>query len=754
MEITLTDEDLRFEEEVQRAPYSVSAWQRYLAHKRKHSVSDVRPVYIVYERALQRVPGSYKLWKQYLDLRVGRVHRLNPAVHADEHTKLTLCFERALLHQRRMPRLWLDYCGHAARQADVSAARRVFDRALRALPVTQHPRVWERYEAFAVRVGGVTCRRVYARLLRVWPERGAAYAAACEARGEWAEAARALVDEIDGGRSDERDAWRRLAHVLRRQPDALGARTERVVRDGIRRQGESAGALWTALAMYHGAGGRAERARDVFEEALRAAHGMRDFAQVFDAYAAWSEAQVAAAMGHLVDAPHGPAQLAVDLGMHRLERLLDRRAELASSVEVRQAPGSADAWLRRAAVFAARGDAEGVRAAYEQAVASVPAADADAKRVWLAYAESCATPAAARLVLERAGHALPATADAAGDVFAWWAEHELDAWDRSDELARRVLAQALQRVPRDRRLWALLVDLEESLDNVPATRAAYERMLELRVASAQTVVDYAGFLEDHGAFEDAFRVYERGIALLGHPVAVELWGVYLRRFLARYGGAQVERTRGLFEQAVAGCPPAYARPLYVAYAQFEETHGSTKRALSACARLARLAGVPLASERLESWRFYAAKTAELVGLPATRAVYQEAVERLPDAQALLMAVDFAQAERRMGEIDRARALFVYAAGLASDDAAEVWPAWHAFEVRHGSEDSFREMLREKRVVRARYAADAGVLAKAELRAKQRAAEKSVAAAARAEEAQAENAVAPANPDEVAIDDDF
>ncbi|KAJ2384144.1 pre-mRNA-splicing factor syf1, partial [Coemansia sp. RSA 2603] len=611
-----------------------------------------------------------------------------------------------------------------------------------------HARVWARYEAFAVRVGGVTCRRVFARLLRVWPERGAEYAAACEMRGEWDEAAGALVAEIDAGRSDARDAWRRLTHVLREQPDALGERTERVVRDGIARQPDAAGGLWTVLAMYHAAGGREERARDVFEQALAEVRGMRDFAQVFDAYAAWSEAQVTLALGRMADAQAtGDAQALVDLRLRRLDRLLDRRAELASAVEVRVAPTSADAWLRRAALFAARDDAEGTRKAFEQAVEHVAHAHMGAKRVWLAYAESCATPDAARAVLERAVQALPATADEAGDVFAWWVEREQGAWGSSDEQTRRVLARAVRRVPRDRRLWSLLVDLEEMAGDVGATRAAYERMLTLRVATAQTVVDYAMFLEDRDLFEDAFRVYERGIAALGYPVAVELWDVYLRRFLKRYGGSRVERTRDLFEQAVDGCPPEYARPLYVAYAAFEETHGSTKRALGACARLARLSGPP-AAQRLESWRFYAAKTAELVGLPATRAVYEEAVAQLPDAQALLAAVDFAHAERRMGEIDRARALFAYAAQLASDDSAAVWPAWHAFEVQHGSEDSFKEMLRVKRLVRARYAADPHVLAAADLRAKQAAKDR---AAAADKAAAADNA--PANPDEVAIDDD-
>ena len=42
---------------------------------------------------------------------------------------------------------------------------------------------------------------------------------------------------------------------------------------------------------------------------------------------------------------------------------------------------------------------------------------------------------------------------------------------------------------------------------------------------------------------------------------------YLRAFLARYGGAKLERARDLFEQALAGAPPAEAPLLFRMYAE-------------------------------------------------------------------------------------------------------------------------------------------------------------------------------------------
>ena len=35
----------------------------------------------------------------------------------------------------------------------------------------------------------------------------------------------------------------------------------------------------------------------------------------------------------------------------------------------------------------------------------------------------------------------------------------------------------------------------------------------------------------------------------------DIWLAYLKQFVARYGGAKLERARDLFESALLGCPP-------------------------------------------------------------------------------------------------------------------------------------------------------------------------------------------------------
>jgi pre-mRNA-splicing factor SYF1 len=66
-----------------------------------------------------------------------------------------------------MPRIWIDYLQHLTGTPRITKIRRVFDKALRALPITQHIRIWHLYLAWAKKIGGETALKVYKRYLKV-----------------------------------------------------------------------------------------------------------------------------------------------------------------------------------------------------------------------------------------------------------------------------------------------------------------------------------------------------------------------------------------------------------------------------------------------------------------------------------------------------------------------------------------------------------------------------------------------------------
>lgn len=91
------DEDLPYEEDVLRNPYSVKHWLRYLEFK-----ADAAPYArnILYERALAELPRSYKLWRAYLTERRQQLRNVPPGDPAFD--AVNAAFERCLVHLHKV----------------------------------------------------------------------------------------------------------------------------------------------------------------------------------------------------------------------------------------------------------------------------------------------------------------------------------------------------------------------------------------------------------------------------------------------------------------------------------------------------------------------------------------------------------------------------------------------------------------------------------------------------------------------------
>ena len=274
------------------------------------------------------------------------------------------------------------------------------------------------------------------------------------------------------------------------------------------------------------------------------------------------------------------------------------------------------------------------------------------------------------------------------------------------------------------KLWSFYTDLEESIGSVESTKAIYDKIMELKIANAQVIINYATFLEENKYFEESFKVYERGIELFHFPIAFEIWNIYLSKFVKRYAGKKLERARDLFEQALENCPEKFCKVLFLMYAKLEEEHGLAKRAMGIYDRAATTVQ---ASDKFDMFSIYIAKATANFGLPATRPIYERAIDSLPDKQTAEMCRRFARMERKLGEIDRARAIYGHASQFCDPRIEpEFWAEWNAFEsectsilslglmlkslVDTGSEDTFREMLRIKRAVQASFNTETSFIA--------------------------------------------
>ncbi|GAB0490268.1 hypothetical protein MMPV_001500 [Pyropia vietnamensis] len=841
---------LELEATVGRSPTSPTAWVTYADHLATAPAATRPPaadLWRVYERGLAALPYSYKLWHAYARGRAAAAVGRHP--HHAAHAAAERVARRAVAALPSCPVLWEELLELLAARAHWTAARRVVDAALLALPLPQHPRLWgvvaavwarpgappavrrrlaQRRAALlgtvttgllddlrdaAVGEGGLPAARRYARVLAAAAgvaiigregrgrRRGALSAAApatapivdASVAGGGSREERADAAALAAARASSRtDAWRALVELGVDRPAAVDGIVDvaALLREAVGSPpaGASVGSLWVSLAAVVTRRVSPRAAVGVYEEALASVTTARDFAVVYDGYAALVEAAAVAAVD--AGAPDG----VVDRRLAVAEALASRRRVAAAEVALRGHPTDVSAWAEAAAARLAVGDTPGAVAVYTRAVARVRGGEAVGGRVaslWRAFAGlyvDVGDVASARAVYARAlGQSLAADIGTPGEVAALYAaavEVELRAGrlDAVRALLRRATTDGgdfarngddsdsrrssrdsesdggggggggdpplgspavVKIVRRSPLVAALAADVAAAVLPPRAVAALHTTSIARGTASAATVLSGAATLSAAGRYEDAYRLLDAGASALRWPAAAAVWITLGSSFVKRYGGARREQARDIFESALAAAPPAPPRPppqgsaaaaaaadtaaatraLYLLYADFEERHGTPRAAVAVYTRAAAAAAAASSADAPALYRLAVVRTAAHYGAVATRPLLGAAVEALratsPSAAAAL-AAGWAALEARAGETTRARSLYATAAAavppppsgaggvMAAGGSAGggvgggVWAAWHAFELGHGDEVTFREMLRARRVAALRH----------------------------------------------------
>lgn len=734
------DEDAVYEQDILRDPGSTKPWLAYIEFKLQHGNAQEQA--FVMERACKQLPRSYKLWKMYLTFRTKHVSKLNAAIFATEYRKVNALFERALILLNKMPRIWEMYLKFLMQQPLVTLTRRTFDRALRALPITQHNRIWSLYRRFANSAAGETAVKIWRRYMQVHPEDAEDFIELLVQVRLYTEAVKKYIDILNNPRFNSKqgkghyELWSEMVDLLVEHANEVetghesGIEVESIIRSGIDRFADQRGKLWCGLATYWATRGSFERARDVFEEGITTVMTVRDFTLIFDTYAGFEESIIGALMEMASKRAEDGTQdeeadFDLDIRMMRFEQLMDRRPFLLNDVLLRQNPNTVSEWEKRVALW---GDnKEEVVQTYTAAIAAIQPKKAVGSfhQLWANYAkfyEKGGDLRNARIIMEKAVKVPFKSVAELADMWIEWAEMELRN-ENFDE-AVKIMAKAVQapkrstvdyfdetlspqqRVHKSWKLWSFYVDLVESVSSLDETKKVYERIFELRIATPQTVVNYATLMEENKYFEESFKIFERGLDLFSYPVAFELWNLYLTKAVDRKIG--IERLRDLFEQAVEDVPPKFAKVLYLMYGNLEEERGLARHAMRIYDRACQAVSD---EDRADMYNFYITKSASNFGLPSTRGIYERAIAALPDEEARDMCLKFADMEKRLGEIDRARAIYGHASQFCDPRTNPAfWSKWEQFEVQHGNEDTYREMLRIKRSVQAQYNTDVNFIA--------------------------------------------
>ena len=625
--------------------------------------------------------------------------------------------------------------------------RSAFDKALQSLPITQHDAIWDIYLPWVKEYGvEETAVRVYRRYIMFDSSKREDYMNYLLEISQWEEGIRQLSicvnddDFISPSGISKHQMWIKLCDLCASHPEeaSRSIKVDAVIRSGITRFSDEIGKLWCKLADYYTRMGQFERSRDIYEEGINSVITIRDFTIIFDSYVKFEEGILTAKMRMSEEEEDEEeaeeANEDVELRLARLEFLLDKRPMLLNAVALRQNPHNVQEWHKRVKLL--KKDPASVAATFAEALKTVDPSKASGKlsSLWLAFADFYDKRhdiENARGVFQKASDVNFKTVDELAFVWCSWGEMELKHGDfnRALHVMQQAVTEPMSTIKRRRAkavadghgksggdtsaesftkdhlhksvtAWNLYLDLEESFGSTQSCRAAYERAIDLKVVTPQMALNFAAFLEERQFFEDSFQVFEKAILLFNFPHVKPIWLSYLDKFIQRYEGTKLERLRDIFEQAVSKVPPEDAAEFYIKYAKAEESYGLLRHAMSIYDRASRV--VPN-ENRLDMFRLYIKKVEQHFGLTKTRPIYERAVSELNEDMCRSICIEFAEMERKLGEIDRARMILVHGSQFGDPkQQKDYWQIWREFEEAHGNEDTFREMLRIQRSVETAY----------------------------------------------------
>lgn len=675
----------------------------------------------MFERALKELPGSYKLWYNYLKTRRKQVQ--GKCITDPIYEEVNNAFERSLVFMHKMPRIWMDYCKFMTNQCKISRTRHIFDRSLRALPITQHDRIWPLYLSYLKKFDITeTAIRVYRRYLKLFPEDSEEYVNYLISTEKLDDAAQQLANIVDNeyfvskyGKSNHQ-LWNELCDLISKNPNKINSlNVDAIIRGGLRRYTDQLGHLWNSLADYYVRSGLFDRARDIYEEGIQTVTTVRDFTQIFDAYAQFEELSLSKRMEQQED---DDDDVEIDLRLARFEYLMERRLLLLNSVLLRQNPHNVHEWHKRIKLY--DGKPHDIINTYTEAVQTIQPKLAIGKlnTIWIEFAkfyENNKQLDDSRIVFEKATQINYTNVEDLAAVWCEWAEMEirqdqfknaLNLMQRATVIPKKKISyydetETVQiRLYKSLKIWSMYADLEESFGTFKTCKAVYEKIIELKICTPQIIINYGMFLEENNYFEEAFCAYEKGVSLFKWPNVYDIWNIYLTKFLKRYGGKKLERARDLFEQCLDLCPSEFAKYFYLLYAKLEEEYGLVRHAMSVYERGTESVDK---ADMFDMFNIYIKKASQLYGLPYTRKIYEKAIDVLPEKQSYVMCIRFADMETKLGEIDRARTIYGHCSQMCDPRITqEFWQTWKEFEIRHGNEDTMREMLRIKRSIQATY----------------------------------------------------
>lgn len=533
---------------------------------------------------------------------------------------------------------------------------------------------------------------------------------------------------------------------------------EKLIKDGLQKFPDQIGKFYLKLTFYFIKRKNLFKARYYFDEGLKTCVSVKDFTMIFDSYTEFEE-NILTNMSEKLEKVGEDSDLnnELDLRMNVFEKLINDRPYLLNDMMLRQDVNNLDEWFKKIELYKKDSDINRMLDTYAAALRTINPLKAHSlsnkkentlPSLWINYANVYASQndvKTANLIFSKSVKSQFQSPDDLATLYIEWCE--LFVKHNDDKKAIEIVEDVCTsergkfdyndssidihiRIQKSIKLWSFYLDLLESMiennnqiDEIEKVINAYNITIDLKIATPLTIINFANFLEEWNFYERSFSAYEMGLKIFkDSKIKFEIWNIYLSKIIKHE--LNIERIRDLFEQCLNessiegynGCPANLCKPVYLLYSQYEQNKGwatkSIKILQQALSKLddgynqefyTKAEKDTILRDKFDIYQVLINKILKLNDYNETRKIYEQSLkdDQLTLPNLIQLTMEFINFETELMELNRVRSLFKYVCQLSNPQNPLVEPVWHnweTFELNHGNEATFKDMLRYKRKI--------------------------------------------------------
>lgn len=737
----IPDQYIPFEEALLKDPKNETLWLDYV----QTAEGNTQRCEFILERAVQSLPTSHNLWNLYLHLH---------GTDGDPEGVVSL-YQRALIFLYNTPALWLRYIELLKLKNDIKQYTRALDLALFNLHASHHQEIWQLYLDLAEKERGELGVRILSQIFEMQGSKDCPLVVdRCELVlkiaqfGDLPSALKLFQDipraVIKNAEADSSFIGIFLDILIGSSHSTTGSLFELIASDAALDMPHNESKYLLKIATFYDKKSNSQKAQHFYNASIYLAISLKALARAFEAYTNFLDRNIKA-----LDPKSQHEEL--ELNLDFFENVLENQPVLANDILLKSEPNNVDLWLDRMNGYKEKGATNDVIATLIEAIKTINPLESTSRHgksltdIWAEYASlytSQGDDATAKVIFLRAVKSQYKSVDDLATIYILWCELALSS---SDEEALAIVEEVLfvtpsnadeiqvndrkftvqERVFKSSQLWAFYLDLLNSMGDSNVLKdkldAAYNKMMSLHVITLRLLFQHADFLIEKGEFQRSCSVFEAGIAAFESPTPRQrIWKEYLTK-LVKYERDSA-KVVDVFEACITSKLPGHlASEIFTFYAKYLEDQGSLTRSVTISQQGLRYLTqafsyrrntaencIKIIDDKYQLYKkLFSDARFKLKDSSLSRTIMTEGVQDTQLALPMIieLTIQFAQFEEMSNEFTRSRALYKHAGALAHPDnkvMAPIWTQWMQFEVNHGTEQSYKEMMKFKRTVKQEY----------------------------------------------------